>query len=163
MTAGNPESWYKGGRSWLRGPCWKSAERNFIKLNVHTWHPLPPLFFVVLVAVYLGIRIIPRPLFPVLEMKAALVLAGLAATAAASTQCRSLPGDASWPGDFAWSLLNMTVRGQLVQTVPLGSVCHDPTYDAAACAALQQTWAQPVTQFVLPALVLISCLTRVTA
>lgn len=95
-------------------------------------------------------------------MKAALVLSGLAATAAALTQCRALPGDANWPGTFAWSLLNMTVRGQLVQTVPLGSVCHDPTYDAAACAALQQTWTQPVTQFVFLSarLGLILCLTH---
>ena len=80
---------------------------------------------------------------------AAFVLAGLAATASATTtasQCRVLPGDASWPSTLAWAALNKTVHGQLVSTVPLGSVCHDPTYNAAACAALQQTWAQPVTQ-----------------
>ncbi len=82
---------------------------------------------------------------------AALVLAGLAATGSATAtttaaQCRVLPGDAGWPSSSAWASLNKTVHGQLVSTVPLGSVCHDPTYDAAACAALQQTWAQPVTQ-----------------
>ena len=92
---------------------------------------------------------------------AAFVLAGLAATASATdlatdsatdsattttSKCRVLPGDASWPSTSTWAALNKTIHGQLVSTVPLGSVCHDPTYNAAACAALQQTWAQPVTQ-----------------
>ena len=104
---------------------------------------------------------IPRPLIPGFQMKtatgAAFVLAGLAATASAAdlatdsattttSQCRVLPGDASWPSTSVWAALNKTIHGQLVSTVPLGSVCHDPTYNAAACAALQQTWAQPVTQ-----------------
>lgn len=78
-----------------------------------------------------------------------IVLAGLAATATAgSGQCRVLPGDANWPRAAAWDSLNKTLHGRLIATVPIGHVCHDPTYDAAACAALQQTWTQPVTQYV---------------
>ncbi|KAK4233326.1 FAD binding domain-containing protein [Achaetomium macrosporum] len=77
---------------------------------------------------------------------AALVLAGLAAgVAGSSSQCRVLPGDARWPNASAWAGLNRTVNGRLVATMPIGHVCHDPTYDAAACAALQQAWTLPVT------------------
>lgn len=87
------------------------------------------------------------------EMKrpsgAAIVLAACAAAKAASSQCLALPGDPVWPDAAAWDLLNRTVGGRLVATVPLGSVCHDPTYDAAACAALQQAWKRPMTQYVL--------------
>ncbi|KAK4155836.1 FAD binding domain-containing protein [Chaetomidium leptoderma] len=75
---------------------------------------------------------------------AAIVLAGLAA-AATATQCRVLPGDANWPDAASWAGLNRTIRGRLIATVPIGHVCHDPTYDAAACATLQQTWTQPMT------------------
>lgn len=79
-----------------------------------------------------------------------IVLAGLAAiaTAGQSSQCRVLPGDRSWPNAAAWAGLNRTVNGRLVATVPIGQVCHNPTYDAAKCAALQQTWTQPTTQYV---------------
>ncbi|KAB5575314.1 FAD binding domain-containing protein [Coniochaeta sp. 2T2.1] len=77
---------------------------------------------------------------------AAIVLAGLAARATAtSSQCHVLPGDTNWPNASAWALLNATVGGRLVATLPIGHVCHDPTYDAAACAALQQSWTQPLT------------------
>lgn len=77
----------------------------------------------------------------------AAVLAGLAGVAAAAPmQCRALPGDANWPDRASWAKLNNTVHGRLVATVPIGHVCHDPTYDEAACAALQQAWTEPVTQ-----------------
>lgn len=81
---------------------------------------------------------------------AAVVLAGLAASATVdASRCRALPGDPQWPNEAAWAKLNSTVRGRLIATVPIGSVCHDPNYDAAACAALKEKWMQPVTQFVL--------------
>jgi hypothetical protein len=72
-----------------------------------------------------------------------------AASTASSSQCRVLPGDAKWPSEMVWDVLNKTVQGRLVSTVPLGHVCHAPDYDAAACAALQQAWTKPVTQSVL--------------
>jgi hypothetical protein len=86
---------------------------------------------------------------------AAAAMAGLAASATAarwtnSRECRVLPGDANWPDAAAWAALNETVNGRLVATVPIGHVCHDPTYDADACAALQQSWTKPVTQSVAP-------------
>lgn len=63
-----------------------------------------------------------------------------------SSSCRTMPGDASWPNSQAWAKLNSTINGRLIATVPLASVCHDPNYDEAACAALAATWSLPQTQ-----------------
>ncbi|KAF9697449.1 hypothetical protein EKO04_004690 [Ascochyta lentis] len=60
-------------------------------------------------------------------------------------KCLTLPGDADWPNAEAWSTLNETVNGKLVATVPIGSPCHDPTYDASACDALKAEWTNPLT------------------
>ncbi|KAL9946053.1 hypothetical protein D7B24_000603 [Verticillium nonalfalfae] len=68
-----------------------------------------------------------------------------AAAAPAASSCYCLPGDAFWPKESAWSRFNSTVGGRLVATVPIGSPCHDPTYDAAACAQLQSQWTNPLT------------------
>lgn len=61
-------------------------------------------------------------------------------------KCLALPGDADWPNAEAWSALNETVNGKLVATVPIGSPCHDPNYDASACDALKAAWTNPLTQ-----------------
>lgn len=63
----------------------------------------------------------------------------------ASKQCYRLPSDPDWPSKDAWSSLNSTVNGKLVATVPIGSPCHDPTYDEAACTALKAAWTNPLT------------------
>ncbi|KAL5115253.1 hypothetical protein ACEQ8H_006845 [Pleosporales sp. CAS-2024a] len=60
-------------------------------------------------------------------------------------RCLCLPGDACWPSQNTWNALNKTVSGKLVATVPIASPCHDPTYDAAACANLQAEWTNPLT------------------
>ncbi|OBT65761.1 hypothetical protein VE03_03276 [Pseudogymnoascus sp. 23342-1-I1] len=76
-----------------------------------------------------------------------LILARLPAIAASPTVltgwCRSLPGDESWPSASEWKNLNSAVGGRLVETTPLGSVCHDPDYDATKCASLQNQWINP--------------------
>ncbi|TKW48283.1 putative FAD-linked oxidoreductase, partial [Colletotrichum tanaceti] len=59
---------------------------------------------------------------------------------AAAGDCKCFPGDACWPATAQWDALNATVGGNLIATVPLGSPCHDPTYDAAVCASLQSQW-----------------------
>ncbi|TDZ36455.1 FAD-linked oxidoreductase ZEB1 [Colletotrichum trifolii] len=61
-------------------------------------------------------------------------------TERAAGDCKCFPGDACWPAAATWDALNTTVGGNLIATVPLGSPCHDPTYDAAACASLQSKW-----------------------
>ena len=64
----------------------------------------------------------------------------------ANSDCHVLPGDAGWPTQQTWAQLNTTVGGKLVATVPIGSPCHDPTYDADACDALKAQWTNPLTQ-----------------
>ncbi|KAL4914013.1 hypothetical protein BDW62DRAFT_213821 [Aspergillus aurantiobrunneus] len=76
---------------------------------------------------------------------AALLVSG---SAAASTgDCHCLPGDPCWPSANQWDALNRTVDGRLIATVPVGSPCHDPTYDAVACADLQSGWNLPQTHY----------------
>lgn len=66
--------------------------------------------------------------------------------AKAESDCLCLPGDACWPSQNTWAALNSTVNGKLVATVPIGSPCHDPTYDAAKCDQLKSSWLNPLTQ-----------------
>ncbi|ROT43747.1 FAD binding domain-containing protein [Sodiomyces alkalinus F11] len=56
-----------------------------------------------------------------------------------------MPGEPCWPSEHAWQHFNATVHGGLVATEPIGSPCHDPTYDAAACEALRAEWTNPLT------------------
>ncbi|KAK8061450.1 hypothetical protein PG994_007816 [Apiospora phragmitis] len=63
-----------------------------------------------------------------------------AMTVGAGASCKCFPGDACWPSEATWTRLNVTVGGRLVATVPLGSPCHDPTYDEQACAGLRDQW-----------------------
>ncbi|KAI1075950.1 hypothetical protein F5B20DRAFT_343420 [Whalleya microplaca] len=75
-----------------------------------------------------------------------LLLSTLVTSAATTTpegrpaSCKCLPGDACWPSEDEWTALNNTVGGRLIATIPLGSPCHIPTFNAAECAALQAQW-----------------------
>ncbi|KAJ6467778.1 hypothetical protein C8R45DRAFT_473818 [Mycena sanguinolenta] len=62
------------------------------------------------------------------------------ASVAATGSCKCFPGDACWPSDAEWSAFNETVNGRLIKTVPLGSPCHAPHYNAIECATLQSEW-----------------------
>ncbi|KAF9773528.1 hypothetical protein IL306_008635 [Fusarium sp. DS 682] len=66
-------------------------------------------------------------------------------SSATSASCKCLPSDTCWPSDSVWAKFNSTVNGALVKTVPLGSPCHEPNYDEAACAAVQDSWKWPMT------------------
>jgi hypothetical protein len=96
------------------------------------------------------------PLFKMLksltQVGSILILATLFANVSAlldletkSTTCKCYPGDACWPSDADWAALNSSVSGRLISTVPLGAPCHDPTYNAAACAAFQAGYNIPST------------------
>ena len=63
-----------------------------------------------------------------------------------SKSCHCMPTDPCWPSTSEWNKLNSSVEGRLVQTHPIGSPCHDPTYDAAKCQFLQQQWTTPELQ-----------------
>lgn len=62
--------------------------------------------------------------------------------AAAASQCKSFPGDASWPTDTIWDVFDILTGGALIQTVPLASSCYDnwDNYDAAECAYITDQW-----------------------
>ena len=64
-----------------------------------------------------------------------------------NASCRCMPGDSCWPKAQDWANLNSTVQGRLIAITPLGSPCHDPTYDVAACELLKQEWIYAPIQF----------------
>jgi hypothetical protein len=71
----------------------------------------------------------------------AFVTSVLSSVVSRGTQdCKCFPGDACWPSEVEWEKFNATVGGRLIKTVPLGSPCHDPTYDAALCKDLTEQW-----------------------
>jgi hypothetical protein len=64
-------------------------------------------------------------------------LASLAALLAfaspAPDRCVCLPGDSCWPSSDEWDAFNKTVGGKLQVIHPLGSPCHDPTFNSDQC------------------------------
>ncbi|KAK2762248.1 hypothetical protein FQN54_001258 [Arachnomyces sp. PD_36] len=48
-------------------------------------------------------------------------------------QCRCRPHEPCWPSGHQWQALNNSIDGNLQAIRPVGSVCHDPTYDHEAC------------------------------
>ncbi|PLN80797.1 FAD-binding domain-containing protein [Aspergillus taichungensis] len=68
-------------------------------------------------------------------------------------QCRCHPGEPCWPSLDEWQAFNRSIQGNLVQVHPIGSVCHEPNYDKAACERVStlssnSTWraSQPGSQ-----------------
>ncbi|KAI1860716.1 uncharacterized protein JN550_011317 [Neoarthrinium moseri] len=91
----------------------------------------------------LAYLIVPLPYQSMRLVAFALAAAPLTAMGAKPSTCYCMPGDTCWPSSTTWSQFNSTVGGRLIATVPIGSPCHDPNYDAAACAALQEEWTLP--------------------
>lgn len=56
--------------------------------------------------------------------------------------CKAVPGSPDWPSTQSWAKLNSSVSGQLIKTIPPGSVCHpsQPNFNALSCAAVQAGW-----------------------
>ena len=68
-----------------------------------------------------------------------------------STSCRNIPGDVGWPDQADWVLLNETVGGRLIATIPQASVCHTSPYfdyNETACEALAAGWDLAKTLYV---------------
>ncbi|KAL0564620.1 hypothetical protein V5O48_017423 [Marasmius crinis-equi] len=57
--------------------------------------------------------------------------------------CRILPTDSSWPSKYEWDAFNSSIDGRLIKTVPIGSPCHDPTFDEAQCNTVRENWHDP--------------------
>ncbi len=56
--------------------------------------------------------------------------------------CKTTPESTNWPSKEAWTLLNDTLTGRLLQPPPPGAVCHrtQPTFASAECAKVQALW-----------------------
>lgn len=70
----------------------------------------------------------------------------------ASHDCRSIPGDSSWPERSIWADLNTTLHGKLIASVPIAAPCHktvqgeaNPLFDEERCASLRDHWFYPET------------------
>ncbi|KAK7936684.1 uncharacterized protein PG986_015122 [Apiospora aurea] len=74
----------------------------------------------------------------VLSIPSCAVALGIAATATLAHHAFPTGGDSA--ASLYWSSLNATVGGRLIQTVPLGAPCHDPSYDEATCESLRSQW-----------------------
>ncbi|KAL4936698.1 hypothetical protein BDV06DRAFT_88748 [Aspergillus oleicola] len=71
------------------------------------------------------------------------VIVTAAAAASNSQSCRCFPGDECWPSPSTWNEFNKTIDGRLIATAPLGSPCHDPSYDETLCTQLRAAWTDP--------------------
>ncbi|KAK4677478.1 hypothetical protein QC764_405020 [Podospora pseudoanserina] len=60
-------------------------------------------------------------------------------------RCKTFPGDPLWPSNSVWNLLNLTLGGALIKTVPLAAPCYSdwPQYDAAQCEYVKTNWNRP--------------------
>ncbi|OJJ42640.1 hypothetical protein ASPZODRAFT_124969 [Penicilliopsis zonata CBS 506.65] len=78
-----------------------------------------------------------------------LILLALALTSSVktNTDCKCFPGDDCWPSLSEWSALNTTVDGRLIATVPIGTPCHSPDYNATECAYLRSEWLLPTIHY----------------
>ncbi|RWA13037.1 hypothetical protein EKO27_g2078 [Xylaria grammica] len=75
----------------------------------------------------------------------------------ARLQCRSFPGDPSWPSDDIWADLNNTVHGRLIAAAPIAAPCHtsvfgqpNALFNEDVCATLRDNWFFPETHLPSP-------------
>lgn len=71
-------------------------------------------------------------------------------SASIATSCKCIPGDPCWPNQSVFSRLNETLQGQLISTVPLASICHDPKYEEHKCETLKTQWDYAAVQYGSP-------------
>ncbi|KAJ7268345.1 putative isoamyl alcohol oxidase [Mycena rebaudengoi] len=61
----------------------------------------------------------------------------------AQGSCRILPTDTLWPTQAIWDAFDLSIGGRLIKTIPIGSPCHDPTFDQGRCNTIRQNWHEP--------------------
>ncbi|KAG9225127.1 hypothetical protein CCMSSC00406_0007462 [Pleurotus cornucopiae] len=57
--------------------------------------------------------------------------------------CKTFPGDPDWPSPATWHAFNASVDGRLIRTVPIGSPCHNPNFNATECDIIKANWHDP--------------------
>ncbi|GJC84276.1 FAD-linked oxidoreductase patO [Colletotrichum liriopes] len=60
--------------------------------------------------------------------------------------CKCSPSDLCWPSSSEWDTFNRTISGQLIHTVPPGSVCYpaEPNYDKESCDIVLSNWTSSI-------------------
>ncbi|KAL4748733.1 hypothetical protein BDW72DRAFT_205344 [Aspergillus terricola var. indicus] len=85
---------------------------------------------------------------------AVLPLAFLLGRKPPSSSCRCFPDDPCWPSPEEWEKLNASLFGNLIPTVPIGSVCYTDIsfarYSSQECAELKSHWPIPATHYQHP-------------
>ena len=63
-------------------------------------------------------------------------------------ECRTFPGDSSWPPESEWSELNNLLGGSLIQTVPIAAPCYKDwdVYNKEQCDAISEKFTNPYLQ-----------------
>lgn len=118
--------------------------------SVPTMHLLKAIFSVLTGAIFQKSSLDVQTSFANL-----LRLAAISGPESRVANCKCIVADDCWPSVQEWNLLNQTVRGRLLATTLIAEVCHDPTYDASACAALRAGWVYPQEQSVAATLPLL--------
>ncbi|KAF2200496.1 FAD binding domain-containing protein [Delitschia confertaspora ATCC 74209] len=68
-----------------------------------------------------------------------------------TSRCKVFPGDAAWPREEVWDILNVLTGKRLLKPKPQARVCYNgPDYDAAKCAQLTANWTRSYTHFIDP-------------
>lgn len=64
-----------------------------------------------------------------------------------TSRCKVYPGDANWPSDEAWMMLNQATDNRLlIKPQPQASVCYNgPFYNEAKCAEITPVWGSSYT------------------
>ncbi|KAK8046239.1 hypothetical protein PG996_014303 [Apiospora saccharicola] len=60
-------------------------------------------------------------------------------------ECRTFPGDSSWPSESEWSDLNDQLNGSLIQTVPVAAPCYKDwgVYNKEQCDVIRVNFTNP--------------------
>ena len=62
-------------------------------------------------------------------------------------QCKSFPGDSTWPDTSQWESLNDTVNGRLLHPAPIAAVCHNgDSFNETACSSVIEEWTSAALQ-----------------
>ncbi|KAK8136859.1 restculine oxidase precursor [Apiospora sp. TS-2023a] len=63
-------------------------------------------------------------------------------------ECRTFPGDSSWPSESEWSDFSELLNGSLIQTVPVAAPCYKDwgLYNKEQCDVIRSNFINPYFQ-----------------
>jgi hypothetical protein len=76
------------------------------------------------------------------QFTSALHLLLLLSVTSLAQECKSYPGDDSWPNLTVWQSLNETISGRLIKPSAVGAVCYpsNPSFNNDTCTSLLAVW-----------------------